>query len=200
MEYSAIRENRISSDESQLVLVAQKGNLEAFNELVLMYQDAVYNLAYRILGDSDSAEDITQNSFLIAFRSLHGFRNGSFRSWLFRIATNACYDELRRRGRHPLLSIESADETEERFFPLYDLSRPEISPEQECVQHELEQAVQQALNALEPDQRAVIVLVDLQDMDYQEAANVLQIPIGTVKSRLARGREHLRQIILHRGI
>jgi len=195
MKYSVIGEKQEFSQEFQLVLTAQKGNSEAFNELVLMYQNAVYNLAYRILGEADSAEDITQISFLTAYRSLPRFRNGSFRSWLFRIATNACYDELRQSRRHPAFPIDSDDWTEENIVPLNGWQTPQSTPEQLCAQHELEQSIQQALNKLDPDHRAVIVLVDLQDMDYQEAAQVLRIPLGTVKSRLARGRVQLRQLI-----
>jgi RNA polymerase sigma factor (sigma-70 family) len=197
MRYSRIQADPIITDENQLILAAQKGDHEAFNELVLIYQDAVYNLAYRILGEPNSADDVTQNTFITAFRSLAGFRNGSFRSWLFRIATNSCYDDLRKRGRHPSLSIDFADEMEERSFWPYASSKPENSPEQIYLRHELEQTIQQAMNALKPEQRMVVILVDLQDMDYQETAQALRIPVGTVKSRLARGRERLQQILIH---
>jgi RNA polymerase sigma-70 factor (ECF subfamily) len=198
MEHTIIREHRVSPDESQLVLAAQKGDLGVFNELVLLHQDAVFNLAYRILGDADAAEDITQNAFLIAYRKLSLFRNGSFRSWLFRITTNACIDELRRRKRHPMVPIETDDKTEENLLPSFDWPVHQSSPEQCYAQRELEQSVQSALNLLGPDQRAIVVLVDMQDLSYEEAAQVLRLPIGTVKSRLARGREHLRRILLHR--
>jgi RNA polymerase sigma-70 factor (ECF subfamily) len=159
---------------------------------VLSYQDRIYNLAVRILGDQDSAEDITQNTFLTAYLNLPRFRNGSFRSWLYRIATNACYDVHRRHKRYPVVSIESEDLAEERFLPLSDYSSSNTLPELEVERHELEQVVQKALSHLDVDQRSVVVLVDVQDIDYQEAAHILGIPIGTVKSRLARARQHLR--------
>jgi RNA polymerase sigma-70 factor (ECF subfamily) len=187
-----IWETSTSLNEDGLVLAARKGDLEAFNQLVILYQDRIYNLALRILGDEDSAEDITQNTFLNAYRGLHRFRMGPFRSWLYRIATNACYDELRRHTKHPVLSLEYEDEAEERFLPLYDYPVPNNLPEMEVERHELELLVRQSLNRLETNQRAVVVLVDLQNVDYQETAKILGIPIGTVKSRLARGRQRLR--------
>lgn len=193
--YAATRRNLIGLDEASLVCAAQKGDLEAFNQMVLFYQDRIFGLALRILGDEDSAEDITQNAFLTAYRSLPRFRNGSFRSWLYRIATNACYDELRQRKSHPALSLEDEDEAEERTLPPYDLAGQGMLPEKEVERHESARAIQQALNRLDADQRAVVVLVDVQDFDYQEAAQILGVPIGTVKSRLVRARLRLRQLL-----
>lgn len=194
-KYATTQESSIASNKDDLVLAAQKGDLEAFNQLVLDYQDKLFALTLRILGDEDSAEDITQDAFLIAYRSLPHFRNGSFRSWLYRIATNACYDELRRRKRRPTLSLEYEDNEEERFLPLYEFPGSGNGVEKEYENHELEQVVQQAINRLDVDQRAVVVLVDLQDFDYQEAAQTLGIPIGTVKSRLARARLQLSHLL-----
>ncbi len=91
-------------DEQQLIAAAQRGSLDAFNELVLAYQDRVYNLAYRILGDPAAAEDVTQEAFIAAYRTLNTFRGGSFLSWLLRTAANRCYDELRRQKRRPTVS------------------------------------------------------------------------------------------------
>ena len=195
MRYAATHESFIGLNEADLVSVAQKGDLEAFNRLVLSYQDKIFTLAVRILGDEDSAKDITQNTFLSAYLKLYRFRNGSFRSWLYRIATNTCYDEFRRRKRHPVLSFEEEDDAEERLSPPYDFPGPSILPEKEFERRELEHIVQQALNQLDTDQRAVVVLVDLQDFDYQEAAQILGVPIGTVKSRLARARLRLRYLL-----
>ena len=197
--YAVPCERIISSNEGDLVVASQKGDLEAFNELVLCYQDRIYSLAMRILGDQDSAEDVTQNTFLTAYLNLPRFRNGSFRSWLYRIATNACYDVHRRHKRYPVLSIESEELDEERFLPLKDFSGSNTLPEMEVERHELEQAVQHALNRLEVDQRTIVVLIDQQDLDYQEAAQALRIPIGTVKSRLARARLRLRQLLGNSG-
>lgn len=193
--YTDSQESLIGSNERNLVGVAQKGDLEAFNQLVLLYQDRILNLAARILGDDDLAEDITQNTFLTAYLNLPRFRNGSFRSWLFRITTNLCYDVYRRHKRYPVLSLENEDDAEERLLPLYDFPGPNIFPEKEFERRELERVVQHALDQLDADQRTVIVLVDLQDFDYQEAAQILRIPMGTLKSRVARARLRLRLLL-----
>jgi RNA polymerase sigma-70 factor (ECF subfamily) len=194
-EFTTALETSFGSNEAELVSAAQKGDLEAFNRLVISYQEKVFNLALRILGDEASAEDITQTTFLAAFRSLRRFRNGSFRSWLYRIATNACYDEYRRLKRHPVLSSESEDVAEEKFTPLDGMPGLNILPEKEYDRHERDLVVQQALDRLETEQRSVVVLVDLQDLDYQEAAQILGVPVGTVKSRLARARIKLGQLL-----
>jgi RNA polymerase sigma factor (sigma-70 family) len=190
--YAVTREDSISLNEADLVSAGQKGDLEAFNQIVLIYQDRIFTLAMQILGDDDSAEDATQNTFLAAYRSLPGFRKESFRAWLYRIATNTCYDELRRRKSHPLQSLEYEDEGEERLNPHYDWPDSGASPEKEYERRELEQVLRDALSWLDTDQRAVVVLIDLQDFGYQEAAQILGVPIGTVKSRLARARVQLR--------
>ncbi len=177
------------------VLSAQKGDLSAFNELVLLYQNTVYGLALRILGDEDSAEDVTQNTFLAAYRNLAHFRNGSLRNWLIRVATNACVDEIRRRTRHPVQPLEYENEEDEGLLPSYDLSSQRSLPEKEVERHELDRAIQEALNRLDFDRRAVVVLVDFQDFDYREVSHILGIPIGTVKSRLARARQQLSRML-----
>ncbi len=195
MRYATKPVYTTAETESSLVRVAQKGDLEAFNQLVRFYQDRIFNLATRILGDEDMADDITQNTFLTAYLNLPRFRNGSFRSWLSRIATNLCYDEYRHHKRYPVLSIENNDLAEETLSPLYDFSGASLLPEIEVEKHELEQIVRDALNQLEVDQRTVIVLVDMQEFDYRETAHILGIPIGTVKSRLARARLRLHQLL-----
>lgn len=193
--FATLNLSSIADNETGLVRVAQKGDPEAFNQLVLSYQDGIYNLAARIIGDEDAAEDITQNTFLAAYLNLPRFRNGSFRGWLYRIATNLCYDIHRRNKRYPVLPIEDKDLAEEKLLPLYDFSGSNVLPETELERHEMEQVIRHALNQLDPDQRNVVVLVDLQECDYQEAAHILGIPIGTVKSRLARARVRLHQLL-----
>jgi len=190
----------IRSNEAELVIAAQKGSVEAFNQLVQSYQDRIYSLCVRILGDYDLADDIAQNTFVTAYLNLPRFRNGSFRSWLYRIATNACYDEFRRHKRYPVLSLEDQEASEENLSPLYDFSARTLLPEIETERAGLKLTVQQALNQLDVQHRAVVLLVDQQDLDYQQAADVLGIPIGTLKSRLARARQRLHDLLNQAGI
>lgn len=192
---SLVRERFINLTEDNLVKAAQNGDLESYNQLVLYYQDRIFAFVNRILGDEDLAADITQDAFIRAYQNLPSFRNGSFRSWMYQIAKNASFDELRRHKKYTNVSIDAEDDDEEGLSLLSFLHSDEPSPEQAYERHELSQALQKALDCLSPDQKAVIVLVDIQDMDYQEAADALGINIGTVKSRLARARQHLREII-----
>lgn len=182
-------------DEPYLIEEAKKGDLDAFNSLVLTYQTRVFNLAYRILGDEASAEDTTQTTFLAAFQKLSGFRGGSFQAWILRIATNQCYDTLRYAKRHPTTPYEpNADEDDTPESPSWmtDLSN---QPEQVYDQTELDHAIQHCLNALPAEYRTVAVLVDVQGMDYETAARIAKTPLGTIKSRLARARLRLRDCL-----
>ena len=182
-------------DEPALIQDAQHGNLEAFNSLVLAYQDALYNTALRILSDEDLAADAVQEAFLSAFRALNSYRGGSFRAWLLRTVTNACYDELRRKKRRPTTPLEpetaDGDEVESPRW----LSDPNGSPEESLDKAELEHAIQHCLENLPTDFRAVVVLADIQGLDYTEVAIAVKKPLGTVKSRLARARLRLRECL-----
>lgn len=180
-------------DEGRLVAAAQRGDLDAFNELVLAYQDRVYNLAYRILGDPAAAEDATQDTFIAAYRHLSTFRGGSFLSWLMRTVANRCYDELRRHKRRPTVSWESFGEMDEDANPFLVNGHP--TPEEAAQQAELTRLLQSAILTLPPDQRVVLVLSDVEGMNYQEIADTVGIPVGTVKSRLARARARLRDLL-----
>ena len=166
--------------------------LSFFNNLVLDHQDAVYNFAFYLLGDPDLAEDVTQKAFLNAYLSYDTFHGPSVRSWLLKIVKNAAYDELRRIQRHPALSIEDmeSDETSGSEWDLLSSGGP--TPEQEILDRERADMIQDALARLGEAFRMVIVLVDIQELDYQEAAQVLGVPVGTVKSRLARARQQFR--------
>lgn len=193
----AVQEGSDTSNETALIFNARQGDLESFNQLVLRYQNRIFNLAVRILSDEDMASDITQNTFMTAYLKLPNFRNGSFYSWLYRITTNACYDVHRLHKRHPVLSIESKELAEEKLLPLDDFSSVKTLPEIELDRRELQRIVQAALNKLSIEYRTILVLVDQQEFDYREAANILKIPLGTVKSRLARARMRLQQLLNH---
>lgn len=182
-------------DEPSLIFAAQRGDLNSFNALVLTYQDAVFNTAVRILGDDDLAADAAQEAFLSAFRNITAFRGGSFRAWLLRTVTNACYDELRRRKRRPAVPLEpETSDGEEMEAPRW-LADPALSPEQELEADELEHAIQHCLDALPTDFRTVVVLADIQGLDYSEVAVSARVPLGTIKSRLARARLRLRECL-----
>lgn len=183
-------------DEIALVNSALKGELDAFNRLVLAYQDLAYNVAYRILGDDDQAQDATQNAFLSAYKNLRAFRGGSFKAWVLRMVTNSCYDELRRKKRHPTTPIDPIREDAEDDLDSSDwLPSDDPTPEVSMEQAEVEHAIQHCLERLTPDFRTVVVLVDIQGMDYDEAAKSIDSPLGTVKSRLARARLNLRDCL-----
>jgi RNA polymerase sigma-70 factor, ECF subfamily len=182
-------------DEPALIHSAQGGDLEAFNMLVLHYQDTLFNTALRILGDDDLAADATQDAFLSAFKNLTSYRGGSFKAWLMRTVTNACYDELRRHKRRPTTPLEPDDRDGDEMDSPRWLADPKLTPDQQAEADELEHAIQHCLDHLPPEFRAVVVLADIQGMDYVEVAAVLRAPLGTIKSRLARARLRLRECL-----
>jgi RNA polymerase sigma factor (sigma-70 family) len=170
--------------------LARQGDLDAFNALVLDYQTLVYNLCYRLLGQTQAAEDTTQETFLNAWRSISGFRGESFRPWLLRIAANLCRDELRRRARRPTSSLDLALES--------GMPEPEgstVSPETSAINRDLRLRLEAALSQLAAEQRLAIVLCDIEGLDYTEIAQVMHTSMGTVKSRIARGRLRMRQLM-----
>ena len=161
-----------------------------------MHQELAYNLAYRMLSDGPSAEDATQTAFLSAYRNLNNYRGGSFRAWLLRMVTNTCYDELRRLKRHPTTPLEPTDsEDDEEIESPRWLADDHLSPEQTLEQVELEQAVQNCINNLPEDFRSVVIMVDVEGMDYQEVSEAVGKPLGTIKSRLARARLRMRDCL-----
>ena len=182
-------------NEPALIQDAQKGNVDAFNTLILHYQDSVYNTALRILGDEDQAADAAQEAFISAFKSINSFRGGSFKAWLMRTVTNACYDELRRQKRRPTTPLEpDTDDGEEMDSPRW-LADPSMTPAQKSEADELEHAIQHCLNNLPLEFKTVVVMADIQGMDYTEVATSVRVPLGTIKSRLARARLRLRECL-----
>jgi RNA polymerase sigma-70 factor (ECF subfamily) len=179
-------------DESALIAAAQDGEREAFNQLVLHYQSLAYNVAYRILADGDAAADAVQDAFVSAFRAMPRFRGGSFRAWLMRIVTNACYDQLRVKQRRPTTSLDADPDLERHEWNVDPGERPEAF----VVRQELGQIIQLGLNALPPDQRTTVILSDIQGMSYAEIAESMSVSLGTVKSRLNRGRRKLRDYLI----
>ena len=180
------------TDESYLIDRSQRGDLSAFNALVECYQRQVYNLCLRLLASAEAAEDATQEAFIAAYRRIDSFRGGSFRAWLLRIAANASYDELRRQRRRPAASLEAAMAT----GGAAEAPSPAAGPEDEALRLELGAHLQEGLATLPPDQRLAVILRDVQGLSYEEVAEVMRSSVGTVKSRIARGRTRMREYLV----
>ncbi len=183
-------------DELALIQAAQKGDVPSFNQLVRAYQALAYRTAYRVIGDSAAAEDATQNAFISAFKHLRDFRGGSFKAWLLRIVTNACYDQLRAKQRRPTASLDALLLDPDNPAPGVDHAAPE-TPHEFAERQELGAMIQRGIATLPPDQRATLVLVDIEGLDYDEAATATNTNVGTVKSRLSRARAHVRNFLLN---
>jgi len=177
-------------DEEAVVALAVGGDRSAFARLMEHYQSACYGLAWRLLGDPDQAADATQDAFIHAYDALRSYRGGIFRSWLMRITANASYDILRRARRRPTTALP---EPEGGKAELPDIGA--VNPFEEAQKSELYRFLEQALRVLPEDQRVAVVLCDVYGMDYGEVASMTDSPIGTVKSRIHRGRLRLREIL-----
>ena len=173
-----------SDSDERLVRRFQEGSADAFEVLVQRHGTRVYNLCFRILGDPEEAADASQDTFLAALRKLHTFRGDSaFTTWLHRVAVNACYDSLRRKRRRPLLQIVRGEDD--------DRPEPSLPSPDHADQVVFSVDVARALMEVPEEFRVVLVLADVQDLPYDEIARVLEIPVGTVKSRVFRGRAAL---------
>jgi RNA polymerase sigma-70 factor (ECF subfamily) len=187
--------------ETTLVEGAQRGDMDSFNQLVLKYQDMMYRISLRILNNEASADDATQNAMIQAYRNIRSFRGGSFRSWLARVTVNASYDEMRRWRRQASMSFEQVNQEGDEIESLPWMMDPSAGPEERYDSVELRDALQHCVKALTPDYRLVVVLVDVEGMSYEEVARAANIPVGTVKSRLARARGQLRKSLQsYRGL
>ncbi len=172
------------SDE-ELVRLSQKGDLKAFELLVERYQKRVFTVAYGLVHDADEAQDLTQESFIRAYHAIETFRGAArFYTWIYRITVNLCMDYFRRQV------VEQAVVTAEQ-----DLDPDSTTPDTLATQHEMSQAVHQAIRALPTDQRTVIILRELEGLSYKEIARVMGSSIGTVMSRLFYARKRLRELL-----
>ena len=182
--------------DGRLVLLAKDGNLDAFNSVVERYQGAVYSLCYRLLGQREAAEDAAQEAFLSAYRALPRFAGGNLRSWLLRIAANESKDELRRRRRRqPALSLDDGGEDGGESIDMPDHS---AGAELLLLRHEMGEKLEELMLLIPFEQRQAILLVDLYDFQYDEVAALTATSVGTIKSRIHRGRERLRRLLADR--
>ena len=173
------------SSDGDCVRSVQKGETDAFEVLVTRHQKTIFNLLYRLLGDYDEASEIAQEVFLSAYKSIRRFRgDANFSTWLYRIALN--HGSTRRRNL-AALKLRTVPLERHDF-----VGENPGDPAETVARREIDQKVQQALNSLEPDEAMIILLRDLQDVAYEEVARVLEIPLGTVKSRLHRARQALK--------
>lgn len=177
-------------DEAAVIERAAAGDRTAFTQLMDHYQNACYGLAWRLLGDADQAADATQDAFLHAYNAMRSYRGGVFRSWLLRITANASYDILRRAQRRPSMPLPDPEEGAP------ELPDPvAVNPVAEATRSELYRHLEAALRLLPPDQRTAVVLCDVYGMDYNEVATMTESALGTVKSRIHRGRLRLRELL-----
>lgn len=179
------RDRRPDPEEGSLIAQSQRGDFDAFDRLVAAHEDRIYHAAYRITGNAEDARDAAQETFVKAFRALPRYRHeAAFGTWLHRIAVNASLDVVRRRPQAPPVPLEEVV-----------LPAQTHNPDIEAERHEVQRRVHDALRRLAPDHRVIVVLRDLQGLAYEEIAEALRIPIGTVRSRLSRAREVLRALL-----
>ena len=188
----------IPLDESDLVTLAQQGGLEAFNILILRYQDFLFRLALRTINDEDRAADAVQEACLKAFEKLATFQGESLRNWLGRIVMNACYDEMRRIYRRPIWSLTSSFHEKDEPESAHWLADNSANPELQLEITELDRTIQTCLTTLPAHSRAILMLIDMEELSYRDAAQLLEIPVGTIKSRLARARAQMRVALCSR--
>ena len=193
--------------ERRAIERAKRGDVAAFNTLVTRYQPMAYGLALRMLGDPEAAADVTQDAFFSAYRNIEACRGASFRSWLLRIVSNGCYDYWRAQRRRPSTSLEAlregegdaADEGVSDAALGEAGADPTWDPDRVALRRETIATIEAALLQLPPEQRLAVVLCDVQGLDYDEVARVMAVPLGTVKSRIARARDRLRRLLTPRG-
>lgn len=187
-----------AGDELELIRKAQAGDRGAYGRLVLLYQDRLYNAVVRMVGDREESRELVQETFTRGLAKVDGFRGeASPYTWLFRIATNLCISRLRKVQRHRTFSLEGGNHqpgSDDQASSLIDRVKPDPAPrpDEQMQQREQNQQVLSALGRLDPEYRAVLVMRDIEGFDYQQMADVLGLPLGTLKSRLFRARLALR--------
>lgn len=184
--------------EAQIVRKVLEGDVNAFEMLVVEYEKNVYAITQRMTGNAEDAADMTQETFIKAYNSLSSFRGDSkFSVWLYRIATNVCLDFLRSRSRKPTVSLSMEDDDGEEMQ--LDIADESQSPEMLLERGLTRDAVRRGLNALPPDYKQILLLREIQGLSYDEISDVLDLEVGTVKSRIFRARKRLCAFLMEDG-
>ena len=179
--------------DEQLIAEFQQEKVEAFNEIVLRYKDKLINFLFRYTGSREEAEDLAQDTFLKLYKSKHLYKEiAKFSTWFYTIAINIAKTNLRKKKNYSSISISDFDPDGEKDF---DLKADVLSPEDTAQAGIENEFIQNAINSLDDKFKEVIILRDIQDMDYEEIAEIMKLPLGTVKSRINRGREKLKEIL-----
>lgn len=182
-------------NEKHLLDKAKKGDIEAFEQLIAAYQKKVFNIALRMIGNYDDASELAQEVFIRIFKSLKSFKEESqFSTWIYKIATNVCLDELRKRKNKNLVSLdEDIKYDDSEIKRQVEDNRP--TPDVTAEKNEIRRIVHEAIGALSDDYKTVIIMRDIQGFSYEEIAKIIKCPEGTVKSRINRARQALREIL-----
>lgn len=183
-------------NEQNLIEKSKKGDADAFSELILAYEKKIISFTYRMLGNTEDAEDAAQEVFVKAYRAISGFDGkASFKTWLYKIASNVAMDELRKRKRRnsdKTVSLYTDSEDGEYELPL---SNEKDEPFEEARKNELQKVLQNAIGELKDEYRLVVVMRDVQNISYEDIAKTTGLSLGTVKSRISRGRLSLKKIL-----
>jgi len=183
--------------DEDLVQKIKNGDIDAFDQLVQRYEGKIYSVAYRFMGNHADAGDLAQDTFIRMYQALPSFRgDSSFATWLYRVAANACRDELRKRQRRRSVSMDEMIEASPANMPA---AASDYSPEETAQRHETQRQVQECLNQLSNDHRLILVMREIQGLSYEEIASVLDCSLGTVKSRISRARNALKEKIKEQG-
>lgn len=190
---------KIYDEDNAMIQSIRSGNLDSFNALVLKYQDQMFRVALRILGNEQTALDATQEALIAAYSKLGQFQGGSLKAWLLRIVVNKAYDEIRMHRSSRFLSLECLSTGWSKIIGAASLQMEEISPAAQAESHDLQSVIQKCLNRLPVQLRTALIMVDVENLSYVETSIVLGIPVGTVKSRLARARLKMQKLLTSSG-
>lgn len=185
----------MSDNEALLLRKIKDGDVASFELLIKDYQVYAYNIAYRMMGNEEDAKDAAQEALIKVYKSIHKFKEtSSFSTWLYRIVMNTCKDELKKR-KEKVLSLDKEMETDDGTMSR-EIGDESLNPSKIVERNEVSHVVQEAINTLPDANKMVIVLRDIQGLSYEEISQVIKEPVGTVKSRISRGRNQLKKILI----